>query len=1071
MKTLTLSALSLALIATNALAQTPAPRFDAGTISGLPARNIGSAAMSGRISALAVHVENGQKTIYVGAASGGVWKSVDGGTSYKPVFDRQPVQSIGAIALDPSNPKNVWVGTGESWTRNSVSIGNGMYRSTDGGESWTYLGLPESERIAKVLVHPKDSNTAYVCVPGKLWSDSPDRGLYKTTDGGATWNHILKGNQSTGCAGLTMDPKNPEKLIVGTWDFRRKGWTFRSGGEGPTAKSASGLYVTTNGGASFTQLKADGKNGLPSGPWGRIEVEIAPSDSNVVYAFIEGVDSALFRSADGGQTWEQRDKSQMMVWRPFYFAKLVIDPTNPDRLFKTNLRLIVSEDGGKSFSDAAGSTHADSHDLWINPANPKEVIMGDDGGIWYSQDGGGRWWKGENLPISQFYHVAVDNQDPYQVYGGLQDNSSWVGDSSHPGGVSNSRWQNLYGGDGFWVIPDAKDPNVVYAEYQGGNIARIHRDTKHTRDIQPKAMAQGEKLRYNWNSPIHQSPTRPGTIYLGSQFLNRSTDQGNTWQRISPDLTTNDKSKQQQELSGGITVDNSSAEMHTTIYSISESPKNANLIWVGTDDGNVQITRDGGGSWTETGRNIKGVPKGSWISWVEASPHDEAVAYVAVDRHTFGDMAPHVFRTGDYGKTWSRIADQSQGIEGYVHVIRQDLVDPDLLFLGTELGLWISIDNGGNWARYQGSNFPAVAVRDIQIQSREHDLVLGTHGRGIWIIDDISPLRNFDAGVLTAEAKFLSSRPTQQRIGGVGGWSDGDAKFVGPNAPAGATITYYQRTRHLFGELKIEVIGPDGQVVDTLPASKRRGINRITWSMRVKPPRVPKAAQVAFAGIQGPRVVPGTYTVRMTKNKQVYETRLEIGLDRRADYTAADRQVQFDAAMRVHKLFGNMTALTDRIGFTQMMADGIGSKLPKGDKLATRLSDFREKAEFIRKEIVATKEGGAITGEERLREHTDQAYGAIMSYEGRPTDYQMQRVAVLEGELATIASKFQELSAGDLAKINSDLKKRGLPEISWPPKGPMPGMANVSSADGNPGGYSRPKRYFNHPISGLRLHF
>jgi photosystem II stability/assembly factor-like uncharacterized protein len=1045
-------AVALAVTAANAVAQQP--RLDSGTLSGIGARNIGSAAMSGRIAALDAVVEaDGKVTLYVGAASGGVWKSLDGGTSFEPVFDEQPVQSIGAIAIDRKDHKTIWVGTGEAWTRNSVSIGNGVYKSNDGGDTWTHLGLPETERITKILIHPEDSNTVFVCAPGKLWSDSKDRGLYKTADGGKTWNHVITArNASTGCSGVTLDSKNPELMFAGTWDFRRKGWTFRSGGEGPVAVSGSGLYRSSDGGDTWTELAA-GSNGLPAKPYGRIEVEIAPSDSKRVYAFIEGVDSALYVSEDGGANWQQRDKSQMMVWRPFYFAELIVDPTNADRVFKTNLSLIVSDDGGKSFSQTSGATHADSHAMWINPQNPKHIILGDDGGVWYSYDGGARWWKGENLPISQFYHVAVDDRDPYQVYGGLQDNSSWVGDSAYPGGITNSRWENLYGGDGFWVLPDTNDPNIVYAEYQGGNVARIDRTTKAARSIQPKA-GLGEKLRYNWNTPLHLSPNDPGVLYIGAQYLFRTRDGGDTWERISPDLTTNDPEKQKQEQSGGITVDNSSAEMHTTIYSISESPLDRNLIWVGTDDGNVQLTRDGAKTWTNVSRNLEGLPKGgSWVSWVEASRHDPATAYVAIDRHSFGDMTPYVFRTTDFGRSFTRIAGPEQGLRGYAHVVKEDSAKANLLFVGTEFGLWISPNGGSNWVEFKGGDFPAVAVRDIALQSRDSDLVLGTHGRGIWIVDDISPLRDLSDALLASDATFLSARPVQQRIGGVGGWSLGDAVFVGANPQGGAVITYYQRTRHLFGPIKLEVLDPSGRVVDTIPASKRRGINRVSWSMRVGPPRTPKGAQAAFNAIQGPRVVPGTYTVRLTKGKQVLETKLDIGLDRRATYTAADRQVQFDAAMRVHALFGRMTDLADRINFSRTMAEQLGSKLPAGDKLGKDLAKFSADADVVRKKIVATKEGGAITGEERLREHTDDVYGAIMSFDGRPGDYLLARVGVLEQELDAVVSEFDALSEKSLPKINESLKSKGMPPIGAPPQAAPTAQLSSGEAESALAGY------------------
>ncbi|MGZ4811063.1 MAG: VPS10 domain-containing protein, partial [Thermoanaerobaculia bacterium] len=835
-------------------ANTPV-RVDSDTISGLGARNIGSAAMSGRIAAIDAVQEGQRLTVYVGAASGGVWKSANGGTTYKPVFDKAGVQSIGAVTIDPKNPKTIWVGTGESWTRNSVSIGDGIYRSTDGGDNWTNMGLKESERIVKILVDPTDSNTVYACVPGKLWSDSDDRGVYRTTDGGTSWTKVLKGaNASTGCSMMSLDRQNPKTLYAGMWDFRRKGWTFRSGGEGPNVPSGSGLYKTSDGGATWSEISA--ASGLPSKPWGCVAVTVAASNPNIVYAFIEAEppNNALYRSDDGGRTWQQRDRSQNMIWRPFYFASLIVDPKNPDKVYKPDLSLIASNDGGKSFSNIAGGAHGDFHDVWIDPNNTDHLITGDDGGLWYSYDGGNRWWKADNLPVSQFYHVSVDNDIPYHVYGGLQDNSSWVGDSQYPGGITSSRWENMFGGDGFWMFVDPSDPTYIYAESQGGEIGRVNRKTHEVRSLKPLPRYKEGKLRFNWNSPIHVGPS--GNVYIGSQFLFRTRDQGQTWERISPDLSTNDPKKQMQEQSGGVTVDNSAAEMHTTIYAISESPKNANTIWAGTDDGNLQVTRDGGKTWTNVVANITGVPKNPWVSYVDASHFDEGTAYATFDLHTFGDMRPYAYRTTDYGKTWTSLVSADSPVRGYAHVLREDLVNRDLLFLGTELGLWMSVDGGKQWAQYKGGDLPNVAVRDLAIQPRDNDLVIATHGRGIWIIDDITPLRALTADTLSQPVVFMASRPTVQRILAFGGWVNGDAAFVGPNPPNEATITYYQRKRHIFGDMTVEVLDASGKVVSTIPTSKRRGLSRITWPMRLKPPQVPVAASAVGANI-GPRLLPG----------------------------------------------------------------------------------------------------------------------------------------------------------------------------------------------------------------------
>jgi photosystem II stability/assembly factor-like uncharacterized protein len=1017
-------------------ASAPAAKLDSGVISGLGIRNIGSSTMSGRIAAVsAAKQKNGQTVLFVGAASGGVWKSTDGGTTFTPKFDKQPVQSIGSIAIDPNNTDSVWVGSGEAWTRNSVSIGDGIYHSTDGGETWHNVGLPNSERIVKVIVDPRDGNTVYACVTGKLWSDSTERGVYRSRDAGKSWQQVLKGsNVSTGCGGMSLDAKNPNVLFASLWDFRRKGWTFRSGGENADQSSASGLYRSDDGGGSWKEITG---GGLPDKPYGRIAVAVAPSNSSIVYAMVESVKSALFRSDDGGHTWSRRDDSQMMVWRPFYFANLIVDPTNPDRIFKPDLALIQSLDGGKTFANVGGGAHGDFHDLWINPEHPQEVIAGDDGGLWFSKDGGNRWWKANNLPVSQFYHVSVDNDDPYHVYGGLQDNSSWVGDSSYPGGITNSRWENMYGGDGFWMFPDPSDHDYIYTEYQGGTIARVNRHTHLARDIQPRANYK-EKLRWNWNTPIALSPTDKNTVYIGAQFLFRSRDHGQTWDRISPDLTSNSPQEQLQEQSGGITVDNSAAEMHTTIYSISESPKDANVIWVGTDDGNVQVTRDGGRTWKNVTAGAH-VPPQSWVSYVDAGRFDAGTAYVAFDRHTFGDMSSMLYKTTDYGTHWQPLVTSasSKGLRGYAHVLREDPVKPGLLYAGTEFGLWISNDDGADWAQFKPTDFPAVAVRDLVVQPRNGDLVLATHGRGIWIIDDLTALRTLTPAMLQQQAVFLPSRPQQQRINSGGGWAEGDASYAGTNATNDVTITYYQRSRHLFGKLALDVLDANGKLVESLPASKRRGINRVTWSMNVKPPLVPPAASIAGNSTQGPRVPPGTYTVRMHKGDQTYETRVDVGLDSRAGISVADRQAQFDAAMKVHAMFGDMSDLVARIQAVRGGTSAAADKLPAGDALRTQLTALSAKADTIRKLIVATKEGGAITGEERLREHMDSLYGGLMSYEGKPAATLIAYTDALRRELDDVNKQFADLQNGELQKDNAALKAKGMPEIALPDHAPV----------------------------------
>jgi photosystem II stability/assembly factor-like uncharacterized protein len=1011
--------LCVATLATTASAQDVT--LDSDTLSGLPIRSIGPAAMGGRIADIAA-VRTGERlTIYIGSASGGVWKSVDSGITFKAIFDKQPSMSIGSIAIDPTNPQTVWVGTGESWARNSVSVGTGMYRSRDGGDNWESVGLPDSEHIASIAIHPKDGNTVFACALGHLWNSNTERGVFKTTDGGKTWNKVLYRNDSTGCANLAMDPQDPNILYAGMWDVRREPHNFRSGGPG------SGLFKSTDGGATWKELR----KGLPEGDLGRIGIAVAPSNHARVYAVVEARNhTALFRSDDAGDSWTEVNSSFNISGRPFYFARLSVDPKNADRVYKPGFFLTVSDDAGKSFSAAfsmhegpGGGFHGDVHALWINPDNPDQMLMGTDGGVYQSLDQATHWRFLNNLPVSQFYHVSFDMAQPYNVYGGLQDNGTWMGPSRAVDGIANRHWRVIDVGDGFWAFSDPADPDYAYAEYQGGRISRFRKSTGELRDIKPLPRAGEPDFRFNWNSPIHMSPNHPGTIYLGAQFLFRSRDHGESWDRISPDLTTNDPARQHQELSGGLTIDNSDAEKFETIYTIAESPKNGEVIWVGTDDGNVQLTRDGGKHWTNLTKNV-GLPVSTWVSTIEASHFDPSVAYVTFDGHAAGDMQPHVYQTKDYGKTWTSIS--TPEITGYAHVVRQDLVNANLLFVGTEFGLFISIDGGAHWAQFKGS-LPNVAVRDIAIHPRESDLILATHGRGIYILDDLTSLRALTPELLAKDLVMLPSRPSELTLPAGEQRFDGDAEFVGRTLPETASIAYYQRKRHIFGDLKVDVYDDKGNLLTSLQGDKRRGLNRLQWPERGKPPKVPAAAglvQNEFL-FYGPQVQEGTYNVKLTKGKETYTSEVKLVPDPRTKSTAADRALQHKTVVELYDMLSQLTFIVDATNDlhdqTKQRASTASDK-----NLKQQLDALVQKLEEFRSTLVSVKEGGMITGELKLREHLGELYGAINGYSGRPTQSQIESATVEKKQLDDAGAKFQSITTSSLPLLNTALQGQKL---------------------------------------------
>jgi photosystem II stability/assembly factor-like uncharacterized protein len=995
---------------------------DSNTFGGVTARSIGPANMGGRIAAIDA-VGPDPLTIWVGAAGGGVWKSVDAGLTFKPVFDDYD-QSIGALAIDPRNPKTVWVGTGESWTRNSVSVGDGVYRTTDGGDSWQKMGLETTERIARVQVSPADSNVVWVCATGHLWDGHPERGVYKTADGGKSWKKVLYVDPDTGCSDLAVDPQDPSILYAGMWQFRRTPHSFSSGGKG------SGLYKSTDGGDTWRQVKT----GLPAGDKGRIAVAVAPSRASVVYALVESKDTFLYRSDDTGESWRPVNNSFNVQVRPFYFARIVVDPTDYNTIYKPGLMLTVSTDGGKSFTAAislsngfGGGPHGDHHALWINPKNPNEMLLGTDGGVYMSASQGRQWHHMGTLPVSQFYHISYDLARPYRVYGGLQDNGSWSGPSAGLGGtIQNKDWINVGGGDGFWAIPDPADPDLVYAEYQGGELSRRRTSTGEEKAIKPLPLAGDPPYRFNWNTPVLVSPNDPKTMYVGAQFLFRSRDQGDSWEKISPDLTTDDPKRQHQLKSGGLTVDNSSAENFTTIFAISESAKNPKVLWVGTDDGNLQVTRDGGATWTNVAANVPGLPKGTWVSNVEAGRADEATAFATFDGHQTGDMKTYVYRTGDFGKTWKPLA--TAALAGYAHVVRQDPVNPELLFLGTESGLFVSVDGGTAWVRFTGK-LPRVAVRDLAIHPRDHDLLIATHGRGVYIVDDLTPLRRLTREVLEADAAILPARTAAMTIPASVQDFPGDDEYVAFNPEEAATVTYYLKKRHVFGDLKLEVFDAQGKLVSSLPAGKRKGINRVSWPMRLPPPKLPPANSLVIGSVFamfGPRVLPGTYTVKLTEGDKTYSSEVQLVPDPRSKHSDADRAAQHATALELYGLLGRLTYVAETVKSLEDQAQARAAKLAAGDRLRRQLETLAGSLEGFRATLVATSEGGWMSGEEELREKLAKVYGGVNGYDGRPTRSQVDQAKVLGDQLGRAEAKLAAFESGEVAAANAELAKRKL---------------------------------------------
>ena len=716
-----------------------AQKVDMGIFKNMKARSIGPAGMSGRITAIDV-VHSNPDIIYAGAASGGLWRSTGGGVDWEPLFDDQEVLSIGSIAIDQKNPDVIWVGTGEGNPRNSVSSGYGIYKSIDGGETWQLMGLEKTRNIHRIYIHRDNPDIVYAGAIGSPWGEHKERGLWKTTDGGKSWEQILYVNELTGVADMVVDPVNPNKIIVAMWEHKRWPWFFKSGGEG------SGIYITHDGGENFKKLSDE--DGLPKGDLGRIGLAISQSNPDYIYALVESKKNGLYRSEDGGKTWKLRGASKKvknMGGRPFYYADIYVDPSNENKLYSLYSRVSMSIDGGKSFEVILpySGVHPDHHAWWIHPNDPTFMIDGNDGGLNITRDGGKSWRFTQKLPVGQFYHINVDNELPYNVYGGMQDNGSWRGPAYNwqRSGLRNHDWREISFGDGFDVVPIPGDARYGYTMSQQGFVSRYDWETGRNKYIIPMAPDTSIELRFNWNAAIAIDPFDPNAVYFGSQFLHKSTNRGDDWEIISPDLTTNDPEKQKQSESGGLTYDATGAENHTTILSIAPSPIDKNVIWVGTDDGNLQLTKDGGANWENVAGRLPGFPAGSWIPQIKASRFEAGEALVIVNNYRRNDFTPYAYRTRDYGQTWERIVDEND-VFGYALSIVQDPVEQNLLFLGTENGLYVSFDGATHWNKWT-HGYPSASTMDLAIQEREHDLAIGTFGRAFYILDDIRPLREF----------------------------------------------------------------------------------------------------------------------------------------------------------------------------------------------------------------------------------------------------------------------------------------------------------------------------------------
>jgi len=867
--------------------------FSMDLVKNMKPRNIGPGGMSGRVTAIdAVHAN--PDIMYVGTASGGLWKSTSGGIKWEPIFEKEVTASVGAVAIQQSNPSVIWVGTGEGNPRNSLNGGYGIYKSLDAGKSWTLMGLENTRHIHRVVIDPTNPNIVYAAAIGSPWGEHPERGIFKTTDGGKSWKKILFANNKTGAADLVMDPTNPNKLIATLWEHKREPWFFKSGGTG------SGLHITHDGGENWTKVTE--KEGFPKGELGRIGVAIAANKPNIIYALVEAKKNALYRSDDGGFKWKKINDKSDIGNRPFYYSEIYVDPQNENRVYSVYTYINVSEDGGKNFTQlmpaygANNGVHPDHHAWWIHPTNGNFMIDGNDGGLNITKDGGKNWRFVGNLPVAQFYHINVDNEYPYNVYGGMQDNGSWRGPAYvwRAQGIRNSYWQEISFGDGFDVVPDKDDSRYGWTMSQQGSVSRYDWQTGNNYTIQPTHPDKDITLRFNWNSAINIDPFSNNTIYFGSQFVHKSTDKGLTWTVISPDLTTNDPEKLKQHESGGLTMDATGAENHCTILVIEPSPAEKDVFWVGTDDGRVHVTTNGGQSYNDVSNNLKGLPKGSWIAQIKASNKNKGEALLIANDYRRFNYTPYAYKTTNYGKTWERIVDEND-VKSYTLSIIEDLEEPNLLFLGTDDGLYVSINAGNNWTKWT-EGFPTVSVKDLVIHPR---------GRGAQFTYLVSPVK--------------ASKEEKNE--------DDDDKANDSDADD-------DKNEIKWDSISLKIYNGD-KLIRTLKRKvpEDKGLHKWTWYMDEKggdrPSRTVRKSSRESGGVD---VKPGNYKAILEYGDQTSETMITVASDPRLEVSTKNTDAVYAALKEIENIRQIAADATKQLAENKKLAEKYKTELTDLDK-------------------------------------------------------------------------------------------------------------------------------------------